>query len=180
MRMVQKHGIRMVYGKIRFEINVFGVIMSKTRSILLLEIRNEEGELHSEDDIPALTKSNGSHYWYNNGLLHRDNDKPAVKCCFNGTKVWYNNGEIHRDGDKPAFITYDGTKIWYKNGKIHRDGDKYAYINSDGYQAWYKNGKTHRDGDKPAVIYANGTIQFWVDGSFINEENCYIMNLNKV
>jgi hypothetical protein len=32
----------------------------------------------------------------------------------------------------------------------------------------------------PNVFKSILDIQFWFDGSFINEESCYIINLNKV
>ena len=34
----------------------------------------------------------------------------------NGTKFYYKDGELHRDGDKPASIYPNGTKYYYKNG----------------------------------------------------------------
>ena len=39
--------------------------------------------------------------WYRNGELHRDDDNPAVVRA-NGTKYWGKNGKLHRDDDKPA------------------------------------------------------------------------------
>ena len=49
--------------------------------------------------------------WRNEaGQLHRDNDLPAViKYHENGEieyQAWYLNGEAHRDNDKPAEIGY--------------------------------------------------------------------------
>lgn len=68
--------------------------MSNIKTIIQLngtiEHRNESGELHSENDIPALTKAGGSQYWYKNGLLHRDGDLPAIK-FFDGTQSWHWN-----------------------------------------------------------------------------------------
>jgi hypothetical protein len=53
--------------------------------------------------------------WWKNGNMHRDNDKPAV-IRFDGTKEWLKNGKRHRDNDKPA-ILQNGFKRWYKNGE---------------------------------------------------------------
>jgi antitoxin component YwqK of YwqJK toxin-antitoxin module len=52
-----------------------------------------------------------------NGVIHRDNDLPAV-ILNDGIKLWYKNGEIHRDNDLPAVEYEDGSKYWYKNGFI--------------------------------------------------------------
>jgi hypothetical protein len=82
---------------------------------------------------------NGCKYWYKNGLLHRDNDFPAI-ILNSGTKTWYQNGVKHRDNDLPAIIYCDGSQYWYQNGKIHRDYDLPAIILNDGFQFWYKNG----------------------------------------
>jgi antitoxin component YwqK of YwqJK toxin-antitoxin module len=86
--------------------------------------------------------------WYKDGLLHRDDDKPAI-IYVGGDKLWFQNGKLHRDGDKPAGIHEDSTiKEWYQNGECHRDGDKPAVIHSDGYKEWYKNGERyHHDTD---------------------------------
>ena len=65
----------------------------------------------------------GTKRWYNEkGQLHRDNDKPAVVSA-HGTKFWYQDGLKHRDGDKPAVIWARdsiwarGSKEWWQNGK---------------------------------------------------------------
>lgn len=47
--------------------------------------------------------------FHQNGLLHREDDKPAVIHTRNGTivKKWYKNGELSRDGNKPHTVYYD-------------------------------------------------------------------------
>ena len=58
------------------------------------------------------------------------------------TQRWYNNelhGVLHRDNDLPAVITENGTHYWYINGKRHRLY-KPAVINADGIHYWYING----------------------------------------
>jgi antitoxin component YwqK of YwqJK toxin-antitoxin module len=82
---------------------------------------------------------NGAQYWYKNGEIHRDNNLPAI-ITSDGSQCWYQNGEIHRDNNLPAIITSDGTQCWYQNGEIHRDNNLPAIITSDGTQQWYKNG----------------------------------------
>jgi hypothetical protein len=61
--------------------------------------------------------------WRVNGLLHRDNDKPAVvryasehwRLC-----EWWVNGQRHRDGDRPAIICYDGLAEWWIHGRCYQ------------------------------------------------------------
>jgi hypothetical protein len=107
------------------------------------------GIICRNNDQPTYVTNNGK-YWYKNnkilsikdvqdryteddlGILHRDNDLPAV-ICTNDRLHWYKNGQLHRDGDRPAVI-YITTNhmMWCKNGQFHRDGDKPAiYITSN-------------------------------------------------
>ena len=59
----------------------------------------------------------GDKRWFNEeGQLHRDNDLPAVIYA-DGSQFWYKNGELHRDNDLPAFIWADGSQYWWKNGR---------------------------------------------------------------
>ena len=63
--------------------------------------------------------------WSKDGMLHRDNDKPAEICYHKDGSVyleeWFKDGKRHRDNDKPAYIHYfkDGSvdsEHWYKYG----------------------------------------------------------------
>jgi len=59
-----------------------------------IEIFNNNGELHSFDDKPAIEYSNGDKFWYKNGKLHRGKG-PAVEYS-DGLKCWYENGtQVH-------------------------------------------------------------------------------------
>ena len=92
-----------------------------------------------------------------------------------GTQFWYNNDLLHRDNDLPAIIYKDGTQRWYNNNKLHRDNDLPAIINADGTQCWFINGVLHRL-YKPAVIYngnqwfINGIHYWFINGKDITEE----------
>ncbi len=67
-----------------------------------------------------ITDEFGDKRWYNKaGQLHRENDKPAI-IWQNGYKEWWVNGKIHRDNDQPAYIGTDGHKQWWVNGKFIR------------------------------------------------------------
>ena len=67
---------------------------------------------------PTEIWPDGTMVWRNEyGEFHRDNDLPAI-IYLNGDKYWYKNGKRHRYGDNPAVICADGGKSWYKNGKF--------------------------------------------------------------
>lgn len=105
---------------------------------------------------------------YKNGMLHSFHDKPK-KNIKTGDLYWYKDGLIHREGDRPAYISKN-YHIWYKNGKIHRDGDNPAIV-KDSYMCWYKNGEIHRDNDQPAIIDTHTHSQSWCKNGFYHREN---------
>jgi len=60
----------------------------------------------------------GDKYWRNNaGELHRENDLPAV-IWKSGYKEWWVNGKRHRENDLPVVISSTGRKEWWANGKF--------------------------------------------------------------
>ena len=73
-----------------------------------------------------------------NYQLHSFNDEPAL-ISDNGTRYWYKDGKCHRDNDLPATIDPDGTHEWFKDGKRHRETDA-AIIKPDGYKSYFLNG----------------------------------------
>jgi hypothetical protein len=98
---------------------------------------NEDGELHRDNDLPAIEQqANGDKHWYANGQLHRDNDLPAREYA-NGDKFWYVNGKSHRNNDLPAIITANRNKHWYVNNMRHRLGGLPAIKQSNGSRYWY-------------------------------------------
>jgi hypothetical protein len=78
------------------------------------EYRNEKGELHRENDLPAVEYGNGNRLWYVNGKCHRDGGLPAIEWA-NGNKYWFVNGKLHRDGGLPAVEESNGNKEWWVN-----------------------------------------------------------------
>ena len=81
----------------------------------------------------CIIDSDRNKRWYQNNLVHRDNDEPTV-IDSNGDKLWYQNNLLHRDHDKPAVIYNSGTKEWYQNGVLHRDnGAAVEYFNGTKY-----------------------------------------------
>lgn len=94
----------------------------------------------NEEEITVKILEDGTKEYYRNGLLHRDNDLPAVECA-HGTKFWFKNGKLHRDNNLPAMEYYDGDKEWYKDGQPHReDGPAQDFIKVGLKRYWY-NGK---------------------------------------
>jgi hypothetical protein len=98
-------------------------------------------KIQSENDKPAIIRANGSQYWYDDGLLHRDNDLPAI--THNGLCIWYNHGYRHRENDLPAFVSNTGETKWYKDGSLHRDNNMPAKITPK-YIAYYSDGKYYK------------------------------------
>jgi hypothetical protein len=54
-------------------------------------------------------------HWTTNGQSHSVNDKQAV--ITNETKTWYKYGVLHRDNDKPAIESLCGYRAWFINGQ---------------------------------------------------------------
>ena len=77
------------------------------------------GELHRDNDQPAITYADGSTWWYKHGEIHRDNDLPAVINA-DGSKYWHQDGNLHRYNDQPAITYKDGIKYWYQHGTFIR------------------------------------------------------------
>ena len=119
------------------------------------------GQVHRIGDLPAIifTLHNGisvCEEWYDHGVLHRDDDKPA-RICNNidkdqtiiwTDKEWYDHGIMHRTDDKPAKIKHHIQKgqivvmseEWWVGGLRHRYNDLPAINRSNGYKEWYEHG----------------------------------------
>ena len=142
---------------VRFEDEAVRAVV---RALILEKYPNRTALIHS---ITETRNANGTRYWYKDGVLHRDNDQPAIELA-DGTREWYKDGKPHRTGDLPAVEWADGTRFWYKDGLLHRDGDLPAIEWADGTRSWYKNDERHRDGDLPAIKRANGDRFWYKDG----------------
>lgn len=134
---------------------------------------------HSFHDEPAIGSPSGDQEWYHKGVLHRDNDQPAiiVQYTWGKTKKWYRHGILHRENDQPAVekITDHGTyeiKEWFRHGLSHRDNDrpaKIAKIAEDLVQEWYRYGVLHRVNDRPAKIVKN-LVQEWYRNGVLHRD----------
>jgi hypothetical protein len=127
----------------------------------------KNGLLHSFDDKPKKNIKTGALYWYKDGLIHRDGDRPAY--ISKEYHIWYKNGKFHREGDLPAVIK-DSYLCWYKNGVIDREGDLPAVMDGK-VQIWYKNGEIHRQGDLPAIIDTQLDKKSWCKNGIYHREN---------
>ena len=128
------------------------------------------GILHREDDKPALIISNRGQSWYYNARLrYKYYDHTNIPI----TQEWWFKGKLHRENDKPAIITSDGYKVWYFNDKIHRDNDKPAVIYGDGTKNWYLNNKLHRE-NGPAIEYFNGYKEWYLNDKRYSEKGYWI------
>ena len=171
----------------------------------------KHGLLHREDG-PAIIDAVGNKAWHRDGELHRDqNDGPAQINLGKFGEVlsvaFYENGKLHRDNDKPALIINSPTRRyeWYQHGSLHRPSGKAASISGatkvplEEYKtsrarkrsqerqrragssipqwkahadtrplnhgfilSWYNQGHLHRE-DGPAIIYPDGRTEWYQD-----------------
>jgi hypothetical protein len=87
------------------------------------EYKNNRGKYHRTDG-PAYEYSNGSKYWYINGLRHRT-DGPAIENIYG--KHWYINGKRHRE-DGPAVEWNNGVRSWYLNNIYYSEEEFHKEI----------------------------------------------------
>lgn len=59
-----------------------------------IEYTNSKNELHNINDEPSVVWANGSKFWYKNGKLHRNKDKPAIIIEPDGYQAWYINNKF--------------------------------------------------------------------------------------
>lgn len=102
--------------------------------------------------------------WKMNGLLHRDEDKPAI--VLGDRKSWYKQGQLHRE--KGPARKSDHGEEWWLDGKRHRVGGP-AICSDDGTESWWLDDQKHRL-DGPAVTTRQGNIQYWINGVKMDEQ----------
>lgn len=103
--------------------------------------------------------------------------KTTTKRVEGGTTYYKDqDGLIHRDGDKPAVIHKNGTKEWYVRGKRHRVGGP-AVLYPNGTKVWCEDGERHRN-DGPAVEYPDGTCEWRYKGQVCVDVKDYAKKSN--
>jgi hypothetical protein len=64
-----------------------------------------------------IEDEDGSKYWRNAlGEIHRDNDLPAI-IHKDGACLWFTNGRLNRGNGRPAIIHANGRKLWFIDGQ---------------------------------------------------------------
>lgn len=94
-------------------------------------------------------------YYYKDGKLHRDGDKPAVDLW--GHLEFYKEGNLHREGDNPARMTHtvsDRLKSIDETQFPLTKEEKETFFTSSPpcLLEYFKDGKLHREGDLPASV----------------------------
>lgn len=124
----------------------------------------DEDFIKEVEDFPLgytgmIEDQSGNKRWYVEGIIHRDNDLPAM-IYKNGNQLWFFYGKRHRVGAPAEILVAKGifadavvlnTTRWYVGGKLHRlDGP--AVEPETGENQWYLDGELHRQ-DGPATTY---------------------------
>jgi len=79
---------------------------------------DDEGNLHSMFDEPAVILESGEQKWYYKGLLHRE-EKPAVQIP-GYENQYYEMGQKHRMNG-PAIESIDGEEYWINGNQITKE-----------------------------------------------------------
>lgn len=104
---------------------------------------------------------------FRDGVLHRDNDQPAV-VWDDGSREWWVHGKRLRWNPthpteircNPVTKNYEiaGSRIWHNpEGLIHRISDP-AVIHVDGTKEWWVSGQRFREDGLPTVETAYGDM----------------------
>lgn len=136
-----------------------------------VKIWYRHGLIHRDNDLPAVCGTVAK-YWFQHGLCHRDNDQPA-KITAN-SKQWYTHGMLHREGDQPACVS-EGGRRWYVNGVNHRTIGPACITNNSTH--WYQYNKLHRD-DGPAITYIDGSQEWHQYGKLHRDDGPAITSPN--
>ena len=78
---------------------------------------NQFNQLHRVHG-PAVVLNDGSRFYYQEDILHREDDLPAVEKV-DGTRKWFNLGARHRLVG-PAAIYPDGRKFYFIMGQAYK------------------------------------------------------------
>ena len=135
-----------------------------------------DGVLHRDDDLPAVMYKDGSCEWWVHGKRLRRNphDPTEIRTFWHKTlttRIWHDiNGKFHRI-DNPAIERFDGTKEWWLHGERRREHRLPTVETSTGWKMWHNTrGELHREGE-PAVI-GPGKSELWLDGRLISTHIC--------
>jgi len=108
------------------------------------------------------------------GLLHRENDSPAV-IDGQGNQFWFSNGKLHRENGPAAIITSD---IDVSNRSYWLFEEKGLAIPTKPGSYWLCEGKLHRD-NGPAVEMISGRKEWAIDGKVTRIETPETQEMKK-
>jgi hypothetical protein len=117
--------------------------------------------------------------WTNSeGLLHRDDDLPALIDNESKVQIWYKNGKRHRE-KKPAYMSPD-KNIWYKDGLLHCDTEAAYSSFKEKINKWYKHGELIMIVDKISGHTYNKYKNMWYrdDLLYYDKDACILFDEN--
>jgi hypothetical protein len=132
-------------------------------------------KLHSVNDkvaeVTEFTESYNRISWYRRGLVHRDDDKPAIVYIdLRNSEISWSSSDDDRSGtfydENDSLLNVNGLFKWRRNGKPWRAGGRPVVVFPCGLSEWRnENDELHRDGDDPAVIDPVArTLTWYVNG----------------
>lgn len=118
-------------------------------------------------------------------LLRLPHIEPRIRQHVLATRIEYRyRGLLHNDNDQPAVIDDNGEHLWFRHGLLHRDGGPartwtrpggWTSSAPAGYRAdfprleWYRDGERHRE-DGPALIHGDSREEYWLDGQQLDRK----------
>lgn len=116
----------------------------------------QNGLAHRDNDLPALVNNDEQIWkkfgvYHRESKDEQGNELPAVVNRAKNCLEWWVRGLLHRDNDKPAIIYKNGEKRWYTNGKLHRANNKPAVYIPHQIQFW-ENGVRLNHVNKPSYL----------------------------
>ena len=96
---------------------------------------------------PTEVLEDGTLVWKKNGLIHRDDNLPAI--VHPNHDIEYRSMGVLHNTYLPSLVLGDGTIEWYENDENHRLNGP-AVIDDSGVM-WFNHGKVFRGNDKPPI-----------------------------
>lgn len=118
--------------------------------------------------------------FYSDGLLHREDDLPAVYNLVNGTTEWFINGQRHRKNNLPAILHSIGLFEFWENGKRHRTNGPAIHHLGEENNIWVRefescivynnidNFENIKNLYSPGALFAGN--EYWLEGEKISKE----------
>lgn len=134
-------------------------------------------EFSPEDFSGKVIYPGGWCEWYQDGLLHREEDLPA-KIEFDGSLRWFRQGKLHRL-EGPAIITPKGRHYWYQDGNPYREDDLPTITVPPSAKYWTNKKGEHHRLTGPAIIDNDGTEEYCLDGIIFKNRKAWSLELKR-